>query len=112
MDADEALDGYVLAEDVDFPQNESNEDVVTLVVDHIADLEWLIGLDDQDMAGMADDAIDACWQLLLIYGELGNPENRVRVLERLKWIADTHPSGDRYRHTRMILRALADRPGL
>jgi hypothetical protein len=117
MDADEETEVvHTLAEDVDFPDDETGEDVVARVVDHIADLEWLLyldraGLDDQDLAAMADDAIDAGWQLILIYTELYNAEARGRVLQQMQLISDTCPNRKRQRRVRAIFGALAAHPG-
>jgi hypothetical protein len=109
MDADEEMsETYVLAEDVEFPHDEDDECVVTRVADFIADLEWQLDLDDSEAA---DVALEAGWQLVMIYTEMIYLPARDRVLSRLQWIVDSHPTPERMHLLRAIFGSLAAHPG-
>lgn len=109
MDADEERGELaVLAEDIEFPEDENDESVVTRVADFIADLEWQLDLDD---AEAADVALGAGWQLVMTYMEMHHTTARDRVLSRLQWIVDSHPTPQRIQLLHAIFRSLAAHPG-
>lgn len=109
MDADEEMgEPAVLAEDIEFPEDENDEGIVTRVADFIADLEWQLDLDDPEAA---DVALEAGWQLVMTYTEMYHTAARDRVLSRLQWIVDSHPTPQRIQLFRAIFRSLAAHPG-